>query len=163
LFQRRSGSNKGDVQILSLDGESRREETFRREGDAEILELQRRERDVDDDDDLEVTSMNGDEDDDRRHPASRSSTSSSTAASSVTPRRQLRKSGLDVLPEEDDESLSRDAVTPNGVPLRKLSENKSLQTDITYGKANKRIQVWTTSFFDLNKYRSKARQLTIPC
>ena len=70
LFQRRSGSNKGDVQILSLDGDSRRGETFRREGDAEILELERQENSDDDDgddrDEMEVTSLNGDDDNQRR-------------------------------------------------------------------------------------------------
>ena len=69
LFQRRSGSNKGDVQILSLDGDSRRGETFRREGDAEILELERQENsddDGDDRDEMEVTSLNGDDDNQRR-------------------------------------------------------------------------------------------------
>jgi len=57
LLQRRSGSNKGDVQILSLDGDSRRGETFRREGDAEILELERQENDNGDDDDDEVPTL----------------------------------------------------------------------------------------------------------
>jgi hypothetical protein len=38
IFQRRSGSDRSDVQILSLDDKSR-SETFRREGDAEILEI----------------------------------------------------------------------------------------------------------------------------
>ena len=74
VFQRRSGSDKGDVQILSLDGDSRRGETFRREGDAEILELERQEHDasyddnndIDDDDEMEVTSLN-EEGDIRRH------------------------------------------------------------------------------------------------
>ena len=60
----------------------------------------------------------------------------------MTSRRQVHKSGLDVLPEEDDESGNNvDANNANVAPQRKMSENKLLQTDITYGKANKRIQV----------------------
>ena len=62
--------------------------------------------------------------------------SASTSTSSLsTPKRQRRKNGLDVLPEED---YDNDDTAPI---QRKMSENKLLQTDITYGKANKRIQV----------------------
>ena len=67
------------------------------------------------------------------------SNSSSTATSSVTPRHQVRKNGLDVLPEEDGESLGGVEEAPT--QQRMLSENKLMQTDLTYGKANKRIQV----------------------
>jgi hypothetical protein len=126
---------------MSFDAESRREETFRREGDAEILEFERRDDgELNDEDDIEVTSLNEEDDDHHQHRSSTASTaSSSTTSTSLTPRRQKRKSGLDVLPEEDDDEVSGSEAN---VPERKMSENKMLQTDITYGKANKRIQVF---------------------
>jgi hypothetical protein len=126
---------------MSFDAESRREETFRREGDTEILEFERRDDgELNDEDDIEVTSLNEEDDDHHQHRSSTASTaSSSTTSTSLTPRRQKRKSGLDVLPEEDDDEVSGSEAN---VPERKMSENKMLQTDITYGKANKRIQVF---------------------
>ena len=134
---------------MSLDAERRREETFRREGDAEILEFEGRDGELNDEDDVEVTSLN-EEEDDQNHRSSTASTTSSTSTS-LTPRRQKRKNGLDVLPEEEDDDVSSKEEI---LPERKLSENKMLQTDITYGKANKRIQVFERNALPLSSVTS---------
>jgi hypothetical protein len=96
----------------------------------------------------QVTSLNDDDDEneDRQNSSGSSSTTSSTGTTttslSSSTRRQKLKNGLDVLPEEEDDLNNEDGGFAIPVPERKMSENKLLQTDITYGKANKRIQVW---------------------
>jgi hypothetical protein len=96
----------------------------------------------------QVTSLNEDDDEneDRQNSSASSSTTSSTGTTtsslSSSTRRQKLKNGLDVLPEEEDDLNNEDGGIAIPVPQRKMSENKLLQTDITYGKANKRIQVW---------------------
>ena len=94
----------------------------------------------------QVTSLNDDdENEDRQNSSPSTSTTSSTGTTtsslSSSTRRQKLKNGLDVLPEEEDDLNNEDGGIAIAVPERKMSENKLLQTDITYGKANKRIQV----------------------
>ena len=150
-FQGRSNHRRHpqDVQILTLDdAETDKRQTFRREGSAEILELEH-----DQEGDL--------------------SEAVETAEASEAELNRLPRQRLEVLQEELEEDASssppkahnsnfegfqRSACTSPDVEaveaatedLRKISDHKEQQTDITYGHVNKKVQADTMNSEDQN-------------
>jgi hypothetical protein len=95
-LQRRSGKDRKDVQILTLDDRDRKNkrETFRREGDAEILELEEAEAgaEADDEDDFDVDEELNNSDE----------ASQFRALNEARRNQRLGPTGLDVLEEVDE-------------------------------------------------------------